>query len=145
MSAPAQAGRPFHEALREALLFRHAPLVPVAVAFTGGILLDRLWPVPFLVAFLAAVPCLALWALVPRPAAFAFMLATLVALGAAWHHCRHSLSADGDLSERVSELAAPVTLRGWVDREPLGRPAPPHDPLRTMDRVESTTFVLEAT
>jgi competence protein ComEC len=125
-----------------------APLVPAALALTAGIVLDRHAPVPLAFTLLAAVACLAAWLCTSasrhRGLPLLYLALAGGAFGAAYHHFRHDLSPD-DIAHLATDQPRPVQVRGVLDEEPNYTSAPPHDPLRSLDRREQTTGVLQLT
>ncbi len=122
-----------------------APLVPAALALTAGILLDRRAAVPLLFSLLAAAACLIAWLCTSlggrQRLALAYLALAGAAFGAAYHRFRHELAPD-DIAHLATEQPRPVQVRGVLDEEPFYLPAPPQDPLRSLDRREQTTSVL---
>lgn len=125
-----------------------SPLVPVALALTAGVVLDRLADVPFafslLVAALASVAFLAArlgnWAHV----APAYLLLAVAALGAA-HHQRRHLVADDDIARDAAEAPRPVVLRGTLAEEPRRLPARHDRPaLHSQPAAETAAFAVHA-
>src|SRR5947209_8543258 len=71
-----------------------APLVPVALAATAGILLGRYADVPLLFCLVLAVAGLAGWLRLrnrPTPLPLACLGLTVLALGAGYYHYRHDV------------------------------------------------------
>jgi competence protein ComEC len=126
-----------------------APLVPAALAVTAGIVLDRYTSVPLPVSLSATAAALCAWFFAyqhRRPGWPLLALAVAgVAFGAALHHYRRDFYPADDIGNVAPVEPHPAQLRGTLDEEPLHTPASPHDPLRTLDRPESTTGVLRVT
>lgn len=122
------------------------PLVPVALALTAGIVLDRRAAVPPLVSFLAAAVFLSAFALTrlarQRGLALIYLWAACAALGAFYHHWRLNVTAPDDIGRFAATEPRPVRLRGVLEREPVHEPAPPADPLRTFPAKGATRLVL---
>ena len=128
------------------------PLVPVALAFSAGILLDRHASIPLPGSLFATVIMLAAWMAAcsgrsPGLPLVYLALAT-AASGAAWHHYRRDVLAADDISLLVEEKPRVVQLRGLLEQEPLvSRHLP--DPLRSVQRgdgpSQSTTALLKVT
>src|SRR5215469_3849833 len=78
-----------------------APLVPVALALTAGIVLDRYAEIPLAVSLTAAVAFLAAAAAACAgrnlPLPLLYLAGTVAALGAAYHHWHRHSFADDDL------------------------------------------------
>ncbi len=112
-----------------------APLVPVALAFTTGVLLDRLAGVPLIGSLIAAVFMLAAWGINGfggKPGLSLVYLAFAVAgLGAAYHHYRRDCHATDDIGWLVEDRPRVIQVRGFLDEEPHERWQPVDDPLRS--------------
>ena len=122
-----------------------APLVPVALALTFGILLDRYLAVPLALSFGATAAALLAWTanLGTRPRlAIGFLWAACAGIGATYHHTARGAAAASDLSHLATEDAQPARLRGTVDTEPNYVPGSGEDPLRSFPTSASTRFVL---
>src|SRR5215475_6913041 len=100
-----------------------APLVPVALAYTAGIAIDRHFCIPMAVSFAWAIGLLAASALshrknLDRHTSF-FLWLALIALGAGHHQWyRESIPAD-DIRFFATQEGRPVRLRGVIDSEPI--------------------------
>jgi hypothetical protein len=68
-----------------------------------------------------------------------------VAFGAAYHHYRRDIYPADDIGNFAPGEPRPVQLRGFLDDEPLRLPAPPHDPLRSLDHPANSTATLRVT
>jgi competence protein ComEC len=125
-----------------------APLVPMALALTAGIVLDRHYAVPAVVSLLAAATALAAW-LIARSGRRAglplvYLALAVAALGACYHRARQEVFAPDDIGREVAEDPQPVRVQGVLDEEPQ-RIAPVDDPLLSIPRKESTEAVLRVT
>src|SRR5205823_476550 len=118
-----------------------APLVPIAVAVTTGVLLDRWYAVPLFVSLSAAVACLVAFGLhrnERRPLLGLLYLWTgFVALGGAYHHVRREGSAGDDVRHLATEEGRPARLRGIIDAPPTVAKGSGADPLRSFPRKDS--------
>ena len=127
--------------------FWRAPLVPVALAVTAGIILDRYAAIPVAVSLGLAAASLIAWGMARfgRNVGLALTYLALagIALGAALHHSRRNQLAADDLSRFAPPDPLPVQVRGILDEEPHRIPAV-SDPLRSMELPEHTTTVLRA-
>jgi len=128
---------------------RRAPLVPVALAVTAGIVLDRYAPIPFLVSLIILGACLFAWTVTRhcrQPGLpLVYLAGAVLALGAAYHHAyRESFAAD-DVGHYISTEVRPVRLRGVLAEEPVISWQPVNDPLRSMPRTDPTLSVLRVT
>src|SRR5262245_11766215 len=120
-----------------------APLVPLALALTAGIVLDRFHPVPLLVCGLWALAALVAWRFTlhsPRTGLPVVYLSLVVAaIGAAWHHRQVHLVAVDDVSRLATDDPTPVRVRGRVDEGPRRYLAPKQDdPMRSRPREVSS-------
>ena len=125
----------------------HAPLVPMALAWSAGIALDRLAPIAPIVSVLFAASSLFAWMLRSRRdslrALFPLWLA-IAAVGALRHHVYlHAVPAD-DVRHRATAEGSIVHVRGTIDREPTTQRGK-DDPLRTFPAQDATRFVLRVT
>jgi competence protein ComEC len=147
---PASPSPPFHPAaaLRADPLWR-APLVPVALAATAGVALDRYAEVPLPVALVAALAGLAAWAvaLFGRRSGLAavYLWLTAAALGAAYHHGRCHVYAPDDVGNLATPEPRPVHLRGVLEEELTFFPRPEDDALYSIPPGERTRTVLSVT
>jgi competence protein ComEC len=128
-----------------------APLVPVALAATAGVVLDRVVSVPLLVSFVAVLAGLAGWGLsrsgLGRPGLpLAYLFGATVGLGAAYHHWYREIYPADDIGAFATAEPRPVRVRGVLLAEPARRYAPTADePLRSYARPESIQAVLQVT
>jgi competence protein ComEC len=122
-----------------------APLVPAALAYTAGIVLDRYAIVPFAASLLLMLGGMAGWLVAclrgRTRLPLAFLALAGAAFGAAYHHYRRDVYPDDDVGGAATAEARPVQMRGFLDEEPLHTPARA-DPLRSIGAGESTTTVL---
>ena len=99
-----------------------APLVPVALAGTAGIVLDRRLSIPLAGSLLAAAVFLIAWGIGrlggTRGLALVYLWLSVGALGAAYHHWYRELIADDDIGHLASEEPRLARLRGEVASEP---------------------------
>jgi competence protein ComEC len=125
-----------------------APLVPVALAATAGIVLDRYLGVPLLFSLLAAVTFLAAWAIAGsrRPGlALVYLSLAVLALGAAYHRLQREVYRSDDLGAFATDQPQPVLLHGVIEAEPMILYHPPKSPLESMAHDNPTVAVLRAT
>src|SRR5262245_40574401 len=113
--------------------FARAPLVPVAVAATIGLVADRYGSAPFSASLVtAALAWSALAAARRRKCASAPVWAGVAApaMAAAHPHApRHSVAAD-DIGAFAPDRPAPARVRGTLDEEPVHFRTAKPDPLR---------------
>lgn len=126
--------------------FARAPLVPVAVAVSVGLIADRYGTLPPATGWLAGLVGLVVWLVArSRSAVSAGVWLWLAAggLAAAHHHQHRNIFASDDIATFASETPSPVRVRGYLDEEPIHVRAPRPNPLVTELRGESTTTVLD--
>jgi competence protein ComEC len=125
-----------------------APLVPVALLVTAGIVLDRYFSVPLVFSLIAAGVCLAAWLCTSFASSNRLPLVYLalagVAFGAGYHHFRRDLGPD-DVARLAGDEPRPVQVRGILDEEPFHVPPSGHDPLRSQDRHDRASAALRLT
>jgi competence protein ComEC len=129
--------------------FARAPLVPVALAASVGLILDR-YAAPrlageLLVCGLAIAAWLVVSRLRPRESAAVWLWLAAGALAAAHHHMHRNAFADDDIGRFTTDRFTVVRLRGTLDEEPARFRPPKLDPLRTVQKTETTVTVLAVT
>jgi competence protein ComEC len=126
-----------------------APLVPIALAVTAGIVADRSVAVPLPIGLVAIGACLVAWAAStfgPRHGlALLYLWGAALALGAAWHHAYYHVYAEDDIAGYATGDPTPVVLRGVLDTEPIVNWRAKQEPLRTMPATETTRVILRVT
>jgi competence protein ComEC len=126
-----------------------APLVPIALAATTGIVLDRQFDIPLPISLTAALACLLAFALhgfdSRRVLALLYLWTACAALGCAYHHWHITRAAPDDVRHLASEDGQPARLRGVIDSQPMATKAARSDPLRSFARKETTRFLLRVT
>jgi competence protein ComEC len=132
---------------RPAFDVRTAPLVPIAVAATAGIVADRYLGVPLVFSLTAAVACLVAWwchRTGPRPMlGLLYLCVGVAAAGAAHHHAARSLYAADDIGAFASAQPRLVRVEGVLAEEPHVVFATRGDPLVSLPHTDSTTIFLE--
>jgi hypothetical protein len=111
-----------------------APLAPIALAWTAGIVLDRYAVVPLPISLIAALGATLAWLLhVPsqKSLGVVYLWLGVAALGAAWHHTHRQRDDPDDISHTTDHDGRPLSLRGAVLSAPSVSPAPKPDPLRS--------------
>ncbi len=125
-----------------------APLVPVAVALTIGIVCDHFLVVPLAASLGACFVCLLAAMIFPytprQPLAFVYLWGSVAAFGALYHHWQRHRIAPNDLSHVVQVETRPIRLRGVMHGAPIFQPGKP-DPLRSFPTEDATRFVLRVT
>lgn len=121
-----------------------APLVPLALAATAGIVLDRYAAVPLEWSGVAALVGVAAWLLTRRQRGLAllYLWTAVAAAGAAYHHAWMNLYAPGDIGHLVTDEGRPVRVRGVIVEEPTVHWQQANDPLRSMPRSDPTLATL---
>jgi competence protein ComEC len=126
-----------------------APLVPVALVFTAGVVCDRYASPPLAASLgVAAVALLAALCALrsPRPGLpLVYLALSGAAFGAAYHHYRRDFYPADDVGNVAPAEPHPALLRGRLDEEPFHAPPLPDDPLRSLAKGETTAAVLRAT
>jgi competence protein ComEC len=121
------------------------PLLPVALAATAGIIMDRFaQPAPAL-AIIGIAGALVVWVRSWRkrsPASVLWLWLLTFFLAAAWHRLCH-VPYPNDISRHAGEEGRPVKLRGWVWTDPE-TPPPDPAPLRTIPITGRTSVLLRA-
>ena len=124
-----------------------SPLVPVALAATAGIVLDRFVVVPLTLALVAVVALLIAWAATRRDQAglpLLYLLGAVTAFGAAYHHVRYRLYRGDDIGHFAMAEPGLAQVRGVLVDGPTVSPSL-GGPLRSFPRPESTTAILRLT
>src|SRR5262249_50580671 len=119
-----------------------APLVPVALALTAGIVLDRFAVVPLAASLAAALTGLAAWAasLPGRHQALplVYLAGAVAASGAAYHHLHCHIFPDDDIARWAGPDPRPAKVRGTIIQEPAVSRRPKNDPLQSFTRPDPT-------
>jgi competence protein ComEC len=141
---PAAGGR---LADRRPLSIWQAPLVPVALAATAGVVADRYTHIPLPISLIAATAGLLAWTLSRRSSvrSLLYLWSAIAALGAAYHHAHRELYADDDIGRFAADEPRLVQLRGVLEEEPAIAYRPAYDPLQSIPATDSTRAVLRAT
>jgi competence protein ComEC len=137
---------PEDEVLRESIW--RSPLLFAALAFTAGIVLDRLVGVPFTISLLTGASGILAFLFAragkQERLALVYLAVAGTALGAGYHHFRRELYARDDIGRLVRPEPVPVRVRGLVEDEPRRLPAPEtNDPLRSLQVSASAASVIE--
>src|SRR6516164_1430821 len=113
-----------------------APLVPVALAATLGVALDRYLGLPLPVSLIAALAALVAWAvaLFGRRSGLAavYLWLTVAALAAGYHRCYREWYAADDIGNAATPEPRPARLRGTLEEEPRISGEPSLDPLQSL-------------
>jgi len=128
--------------------FARAPLVPVGLAVTVGLVADRYGELPLAAELLVAAGGLLAWVVSrsrkPGPAVVWLWLAA-GALAAAHHHTHRTTFAADDIAAFAPDRPTPAHLRGTLDEEPARFRPPKPDPLLPLPKPETTVTVLAVT
>lgn len=127
--------------------FARAPLVPVALAVTVGLVADRYAPLRIESGIVVAVAGFIGWAVSvarKRPI-IAFLWIAFAGFAAAYHHTHRHAFAANDLGEFATADSQLVRLRGTLVEDPITRFAPKSDPLEPSRRPDRDAVILEAT
>jgi competence protein ComEC len=141
-SAPRSAERP-DSALAS---IWYAPLAPAALAVTAGVVADRAFVVPPLVAVTVLGVGLIGWAAALHKssnAGLAFLWLALAAAGDMHHHQYRYVFAADDIGRLASDEPRLIRVRGRLAEEPSTAGPPVADPLRSMPRSEPVRSILE--
>jgi competence protein ComEC len=126
--------------------FWQAPLAPVALAATAGILADRYANAPLALSLATVVACLAAWAATgagqKTSLSLLYLLGSVAALGAAYHHWHREVVAADDIGYFATEEPRPAVLRGVLVEEPIVPALKENDPLRSFAQRPATLSVL---
>jgi competence protein ComEC len=122
-----------------------APLVPVALALTAGILLDRFLIVALPVSLGIAMIALLAWVIFAnttrRWLALLYLMAAVAGFGAAYHHWQRYHVSANDLARNAERESQPARVRGVLASAPLAQ-AGQSGPLRSFPSKPTTRFVL---
>ena len=125
--------------------FARAPLVPVALAISLGLLVDRYGHVPEATGWVLAGLGLVVWGIARARAAESAIVWLWIAaagLGTTYHHLhRHSFPAN-DIGAFASEALKPARVRGSLIDEPSRFSVPKYDPLVTEPKAGTSNTLL---
>ena len=125
----------------------YQPLVIMASAACGGIVSDRLAPVPVvywaLASLIAWLGWCGLWRLGRSDWAVVPLVMALTCTAGAWHHCRWWLYSPDDVGLLAREEGGPAALEVRATRGARRIPAPPPDAMRTIVTPERTRIDVE--
>jgi competence protein ComEC len=123
--------------------------MPLALAVTAGIVLDRHVSLPLPVTLLTAGGALLAWCATRngRHAGLPliYLALTAAAVGAAYHHGYREVYPPDDIGWFAPDEPRPVRLRGVLEKEPIVVPPEPHSPLTSIPRAQRTVAVLRVT
>jgi competence protein ComEC len=124
-----------------------APLVPVALGVTLGLVSDRYWGIHIAASLGLSLACLAagVAAFLGRQQALAilYLMGALAGWAGAYHHWYRDLYPENDIGDFAPDEPRPAKLRGVLVEEPTISLHPKRDPLQSFEREDPTTAVLE--
>src|SRR6266851_1834307 len=124
-----------------------APLVPVALAATAGIVLDRYVLIPLPITLVAVLISVLAWTITrlgkQTGLALVYLGIAVAALGAAYHHWHQNIYPPGDIGNFVSTDPRPALLRGVLEEEPAIVYRERDNPLQSFAHVEPTLAVVQ--
>lgn len=125
--------------------FAIAPLVPVALATSCGLVVDRYYGVTLGAGLLVAAGALVGWMIV-RPVrpqlAVGLIWLMFASLAAVYHHTHRNSFPLDDIGETASAEPHLVRLRGTLTEDPITRYAPRTDPLEPVHRGDRDAVIL---
>lgn len=149
-----------------ALVSPQSPLLPVALAATAGIMLDRYTSFEVSWVLIGLIAAAIAWVASYRRsggnsagtlpvnngrrttnhghASVIYLWTIAGLLGAAWHHVRHQPYAN-DIGHYATAAGAPVRLRGIIIADPASETISADEPLRSRTGYDRTTTMLELT
>ena len=126
-----------------------APLVPIALAFTSGIVLDRSCEIPLQLSLLVLLASLVTWVVVMKGGSTLMpplcLAISSLAFGVAYYHLRMDTVSTDDLARLAKPEAQPIHFRGYLEQEPSILWQNVTDPLRSIPRTDPTLAVVEVT
>lgn len=128
--------------------FARAPLVPVALAASVGLLADRYVGVPLGAGLITAAVALVGWLVtrsVTPQVALGWLLVCAAAVAASYHHAHRTSFRPDDISRYAKDTPTAVRVRGRLADEPDRFRPPRYDPLLTVQREASSVGVLDVT
>jgi competence protein ComEC len=125
-----------------------APLVPVVLAASAGVAVDRYAGLPVGLCLLAAAVGLAAWAIAlfgcRSGLATVYLWLTVAALAGGYHHARREWYAADDIGNLATAEPSPARLRGVLEEEPALHHEPP-SPLEVRPPGDASVAVLAVT
>jgi competence protein ComEC len=123
-----------------------APMVPIALAATAGIVADHYAAIPLLFSLLFVVVSLVAWLATrtrtPGGLSLVYLGLAAAALGAAYHRWYLDGYPPGDIGNFAGADPHPVRLKGVILEEPAINWQVHKDPLRSMESKDPTVAVL---
>src|SRR5437879_13865373 len=106
-----------------------APLVPVALAMTAGIIVDRYCVAPLPASLAIGLVALLAWLIFSNTArqwlALAYLWIGVAGMAAAYHHWHRYHLPDSDVQAYASYDGKPARLRGALRSAPVSQPPKP--------------------
>ena len=125
-----------------------APLVPVALAMTVGIVADRFAIIPLPASLGVALICVLAWLIFTNTSrqwlALLYLWGGVAGLASAYHHWQRYHVDASDVRHFADYDGKPTRLRGTLHSAPITQ-AGQHDPLRSFPTKPTTRFVLRVT
>jgi competence protein ComEC len=122
-----------------------APLVPVALAMTAGIVMDRFYLVPLPASLGVALASLLAWLIFAKTSrqwlALLYLWTGVAGLAAAYHHWHRYHIDPSDIQHFADYDGKPARLRGTLQSAPTAQLAE-RGPLRSFSTKDTTRFVL---
>ena len=128
--------------------FARSPLVPVALAVSAGLIVDRYTETPLAGELLVSGLAMIAWLVAKKrksDSAAIWLWFAAGALAAAHHHTHRHAFAPDDIGTFTGPRLAVVRVRGTLDEEPARFRPPKPDPLMTVQKIETTVTILAVT
>lgn len=125
--------------------FAAAPLLPIALAATLGLLLDRYFGGSVIVGLAVACAAVLAWKFVRHPRAAILLWLAFAGLGAANHHAHLHEFPDDDVGRHIDTEKRFASVRGTLTEDPITRHRNLADPLAPARRHDLDVSVLEVT
>ena len=115
--------------------FAAAPLTPIALSATFGLLFDRGFQIPLLMSLIASALSFVVWFVLRQQSKSRFALwFAFAGLASGYHHAARSDEAPDSLSKLAFADGSILKLRGVLLEEPFTRPIAKDDPLQPQRR-----------
>jgi competence protein ComEC len=127
----------------------HAPLAPVALAATLGVILDRMIHLPWQISVGTAAAASVAWLIAHLRSrtlfALLFLWTGIAALGAAYHQIRRDVYWYDDIGNYATPEARPMQVRGVLEDEPVVAHQSPQTELLSIPKADPTRATLRVT
>lgn len=125
----------------------YAPLLPIALAASIGLVADRYLFIPIPLCLGASLLCIIAWMICRQrkreQLALLYLWTCWAGMAAAYHHAVRNVYPPDDIGEFAKEEPALVHLRGTLSEEPVIAHRRQNDPLVSQPRTDATNSVLE--